>query len=398
MPPTPPVVRPVVAGSGTWLRMVDVAVPVHRTVCLSQGRVKSGRRGATVAGVSLRDEIHEQPDAARRQLASSSGAIAGLSERLRAHPVDSVVIAARGTSDHAAIYAQYLLGAVNRLAVGLATPSLVSIYGVEPRFEQTLVIGISQSGASPDVVGVVAAARRQGAATLAITNEPASELGTTAEFAIDLAAGPERAVAATKTYTTSLLAIARLAAALEPSASIARGLADVPGWLEAALRVEPAVEALARELAAAAGSLDRCVIVGRGFEYATAREWALKLKELGQVFADPYSAADFLHGPIALVQAGIPVLVLAPAGAAADGQIELLRDLREREIDTAVVSDVEATRALGRWSIELPTGIPEPLRPIVSIVPAQLFAYYLTLARGLDPEQPRYLSKVTRTT
>jgi glucosamine--fructose-6-phosphate aminotransferase (isomerizing) len=370
---------------------------------------QSARRGpATVAGVSLRDEILEQPDAVRRQLSSSAAALEGVAARLREAPVDSVVIAARGTSDHAAIYAQYLLGAVDRLAVGLATPSLVSLYGVEPRFERSLVIGISQSGASPDVVGVLAAARRQGAPTLAITNEPASALGSTAEFVIDLAAGSEQAVAATKTYTTSLLAIARLAISVGPrgsstpssfdAADLAASLANVPSWIAAALDVEPAVRALAAELAPAPGAFGGCVIVGRGFEYATAREWALKLKELARVFADPYSAADFLHGPIALVQPGIPVLVLAPDGAAAPGQIDLLRDLKTRKIDTLVVSDNAATRELGRWSIELPAGIPEPLRPIVSIVPAQLFAYHVTLARGLDPDEPRYLSKVTRTT
>jgi glutamine---fructose-6-phosphate transaminase (isomerizing) len=350
--------------------------------------------------VSLRDEILEQPDAARRQLTSSADALAALAARLVAEPIDNVVIAARGTSDHAAIYAQYLLGALDRLTVGLATPSLVSLYGVEPRLARALVIGISQSGASPDVVGVVAAARRQGAPTLAITNDPTSELGRTAEFTIDLAAGPERAIAATKTYTTSLLAIARLAEALaapDDAAPVAAALGKLPEWIEGALEVEPAVEALANELAGAAAGMDRCVIVGRGYEYATAREWALKLKELARVFADPYSAADFLHGPIALVQPGIPALVLAPEGAPAEGQIELLRDLAQRGIDTVVVSDVAGTRALGRWSIELPPNIPEPLRPIVSIVPAQLFAYHLTRARGLDPDEPRYLSKVTRT-
>jgi len=360
---------------------------------------------ATVAYVSLKDEILEQPDAARRQLSSSAAALEALAARLVAKPVDSVVVAARGTSDHAAIYAQYLLGAVDRLQVALATPSLVSLYGVAPRLDRALVIGISQSGASPDVVGVVESARRQGAPTLAITNEPASALGSIAEFVIDLAAGPEEAVAATKTYTTSLLAIARVAIALGPAADgdpfdprlLSASIASVPSWIAEALEVEPAVRALTGELAAGPGSLDRCVVIGRGFEYATAREWALKLKELARVFADPYSAADFLHGPIALVQPGIPVLVLAPDGAAAAGQIELLRDLRDRNIDTVVVSDVASTRDLGRWSIGLPAGIPEPLRPIVSIVPAQLFAYHLTLARGLDPDEPRYLSKVTRT-
>jgi glucosamine--fructose-6-phosphate aminotransferase (isomerizing) len=377
--------------------------------------VRAASEAATVAGVSLRDEILEQPDAARRQLSSSAAELEALAARLREVPVDSVVIAARGTSDHAAIYAQYLLGAVDRLAVALATPSLVSLYGVEPQLERSLVIGISQSGASPDVVGVVEAARRQGAATMAITNEPASALGSTAEFVIDLAAGPEEAIAATKTYTTALLAIARLAIALGPRGdsdgasdgastasfdpmTLAALLERVPSWIAAALDVEPAVRTLAVELAAAPGAIDRCVIVGRGFEYATAREWALKLKALARVFADPYSAADFLHGPIAIVQAGIPVLVLAPEGAAAAGQIDLLRELRARGIDTVVVSDNAETRDLGRWSIALPAGIPEPLRPIVSIVPAQLFAYHLTLARGLDPDEPRYLSKVTRTT
>ena len=346
--------------------------------------------------MSLRDEILEQPEAARRQLSASQDAIEALVDRLRVRPVASVVVAARGTSDHAAIYAQYVLGVQNRLSVGLATPSVVSLYDAEPEVRDSLVIGISQSGSSPDIVGVVESARRQGGPTLAITNDPGSPLAATAEFVIDLAAGPELAVAATKTYTTSLLAIARVSAALARKSPTT--LASVPDWIAAALEVEPAVRALAVELAAVPSAIDRCVIVGRGFEYATAREWALKLKELARVFADPYSAADFLHGPIALVQPGIPVLVLAPGGAAAAGQIDLLRDLKSRGIDTVVVSDNPETRDLGRWSIALPGGIPEPLRPIVSIVPAQLFAYHLTRARGLDPDNPRSLSKVTRTT
>ena len=344
--------------------------------------------------MSLHDEIVEQPDAARRQLASSSAALDGLAARLRARRVASVVIAARGTSDHAAIYAQYLLGLRNGLSVGLATPSLVSIYGAELDVRESLVIGISQSGASPDIVGVVAAAARQGAPTLAITNDPSSALAGAADHVVDLAAGPELAIAATKTYTTSLLAIARLSLALRPDADAERALRDVPTAMAAALELEPAVAAIVTEV----GPVDRCVVVGRGFEYATAREWALQLKELGRVFADPYSAADFLHGPIALVQPGIPALVLAPAGAAAASMGELLADLRARSVDSVVVSDVDATRGLGRWGIALPGGVPEWLRPVVSIIAGQLFAYHLTQARGLDPDEPRYISKVTRTT
>lgn len=342
--------------------------------------------------MSLRDEIFEQPEAARRQLQSSMPAIDALVARLQATPVSSVFIAARGTSDHAAIYAQYVLGVRNGLSAGLATPSVVSLYAAEPDVRGALVIGISQSGASPDIVSVLELARRQGAPTLAITNAPDSPLGRTADHVIDLAAGPELAVAATKTYTTSLLAIARLSAALAGDSTAE--LDTVPDAIAATLEIEPRVEAVANELA----PRDRCIVVGRGFEYATAREWALKLKELAQVFADPYSAADFLHGPIALVQPGIPVLVLAPAGVAMTGQVQLLRDLGARGIATLVVSDVVETRALGRWPIAIPASVPEWLRPIVSIVPAQLLAYHLTRARGLDPEAPRNLSKVTRTT
>ena len=260
------------------------------------------------------------------------------------------------------------------------------------------MIAISQSGASPDVVGVVAAARRQGAPTLAITNEPDSPLAAAAEFVIDLRAGPEKAVAATKTYTASLLAIARLSAALIEGATVpgsATELAAVPVHLEAALTGE--VEDEAERVAGALAATDRCVILGRGFEYATAREWALKLKELARVFADPYSAADFEHGPLALIGPGVPLLAVAPSGPAAAGLVELLERLGADGADLTTLSDDPATRAIGARSIGLPPGIPDWLRPIVSIVPAQLYAYHLTRARGLDPESPRNLSKVTRT-
>ncbi len=344
--------------------------------------------------MGLRDEILEQPAAVRRQLDSSVAVLEALGRRLRESPVDSVVIAARGTSDHAAIYGQYLLGVRNRLTVGLAAPSVVTLYGVEPRLRRSLVVGISQSGASPDVVGVVASARRQGAPTLALTNDPSSPLAAAAEFVVDLAAGPELAVAATKTYTTALVALARLSFAVRaPSPDDGVALDALPDAMARALEAEPEAAAAARELA----SDERCLVLGRGFEYATAREWALKLKELARVFADPYSAADFLHGPVALVEPGVAALVVAPSGAAAPGLVEILRHLRDAGAESLVLSDDQATRSLGRLAIPLPAGVPEWLRPIVSILPAQLFAYHLTLARGLDPDAPRGIAKVTRT-
>ncbi|HEU0242872.1 MAG TPA: SIS domain-containing protein [Candidatus Limnocylindrales bacterium] len=346
--------------------------------------------------MTLATEIREQPQVLARLL-DRAPAIGAMAAAIGARDIEHVVIAARGTSDHAAIYAQYLFGVLLGLPVGLTTPSVLSLYGAEPRFGRALVVGISQSGASPDIVGVVAAGRRQGAPTLAITNEPASPLAAAAEHVLDLGAGPELAVAATKTYTAELLALALLAAGLGHGGDPLAGdpdLARVPAAVAAALETEAEVAAIARELA----PRDACVVVGRGYEYATAREWALKLKELAHVHADPYSAADFRHGPIALVDAGFPVLAVAPSGHAAPDVASLLARLRDDlHADIVVLSDDPGLRALGRWSVALPA-LPEHLQPIASIVPGQLYAMHATLALGLDPDQPRTIAKVTLTT
>ena len=347
--------------------------------------------------MTLRDEILEQPEVAARFLASERDAIDAIAADLRAreHPIRHVVIAARGTSDHAAIYAQYVLGVRHGLTVGLGTPSVVSIYGADPDVRDALVIGISQSGASPDIVAVIAAARAQGAPTVAITNEPDSALGAAADRTIGLEAGPELAIAATKTYTAQLLAVACLSAALSNDPADPYALAAIPDALAAALATEPDIERIVADQAGAARSL----VFARGYEYATAREWALKLKELARVFADPYSAADFQHGPLTLVEPGVPVLAVARSGPTAADVVALLGRLRT-DLDAAlmVVSDLPDALALARWPVALPAGTPEWLGPIVSIVPGQLHAYHLTRARGLDPDRPRNLSKVTKTT
>jgi glucosamine--fructose-6-phosphate aminotransferase (isomerizing) len=271
---------------------------------------------------------------------------------------------------------------------------VISLYGARPRLDRSLVIGISQSGASPDVVGVIAEGRRQGAPTVAITNDPASPLAAAAETTIDLATGPERAIAATKTYTTELLAIAALSVAWAEDAGGAADLAAVPDAMASVLGLEPEIIAMAADQAAA----DRLLILARGYEYATAREWSLKLKELGRVFADPYSAADFEHGPLALLEPGVPVMAVVREGPARDGLVNLLGRLRtDLDADLAVVSDDADALTLARWPLRLPAGTPEWLGPIVSIVVGQLHALHLTRARGLDPEVPRNLSKVTRT-
>jgi glucosamine--fructose-6-phosphate aminotransferase (isomerizing) len=358
----------------------------------------------------LLDEIREQPDVAARLLRSAGPVTGAVAEAVRHGGIGLVVIAARGTSDHAAVYAQYILGARNGLPVALAVPSLETLYGASPQYGNALVVGVSQSGRSPDVVGVVESARRQGVLTLAITNAPQSPLADVAEHVLDIAAGDERSVAATKTYTAELLAIAMLSAALDVAEEdVAEGAqvrsGDTPTGTLAALRGIP--EALARALdsepeaariAADQVELDRAVVLGRGFGYATAREWSLKLKEVAQLWADPYSAADFAHGPVALLAPGSAVFASITAGPARDALLVPLRALvADSGAQALVLSDDAEARAVGRWSLEVPAGLPEWLTPIVAIVPAQLHALHLALARGLDPEQPRGLRKVTET-
>ncbi len=212
---------------------------------------------------------------------------------------------------------------------------------------------------------------------------------------VDLRAGPERATAATKTYTTELLAAALLSTALDPPSSSEKAdLAGLPALMSAALAAEPH----ARDLAAAHAKRQRAVVLGRGYSYASAREWALKLQEMALVAAMSYSAADFEHGPLALAEPGLPVLAVAPSGAELEAQVALLARLKaDHGARLLVISDAPAAREIDE-GLALPGGIPPWLSPIVDIVPAQLYAYHLTVARGLNPDHPRTINKVTETT
>ncbi len=344
--------------------------------------------------MSLRDEILEQPAAAQRLLDAAPTAFAPISAALRSRRPRFAVIVARGSSDHAGIYGQYLLAIRNGLIVALAAPSTITLHGARPNLADALVVGISQSGRSPDMVAVVEEARRQGALTVALTNDAGSPLAGTADHVVDVRAGPERATAATKTYTAELLAVALLSTALDPPTSEETAdLAGLPGLISAALTTEPH----ARDLAAAHAKRQLVIVLGRGYSYASAREWALKLQEMAQLAAMPYSAADFEHGPLALAEPGLPVLAVAPSGPELEAQVALLTSLKaDHGARLLVISDAPAAREIDE-GLALPEGIPPWLAPIVEIVPAQLYAYQLTIARGLSPEHPRTISKVTET-
>jgi glucosamine--fructose-6-phosphate aminotransferase (isomerizing) len=268
------------------------------------------------------------------------------------------------------------------------------MYEKPPALKKALVLGISQSGQSPDIVSVVAEGRRQGVSTMAITNDPGSPLAQEAEFVIDLDIGPEKAVAATKTYTAQLMAIAMFSVAMKGDKKRLLDLERVPVLIQQVLELDDRIERVSERYR----YMQQCVVLGRGYNYSTAFEWSLKLKELAYVMAEPYSSADFQHGPVAILSHGFPVFAVVPQGAVFADMMELLSTLvRDLNVELLVISNERQVLELAQTPLQIPTNMPEWLSPIVCIVPAQLFSFHLTQARGFDTEKPRGLRKVTLT-
>jgi glucosamine--fructose-6-phosphate aminotransferase (isomerizing) len=345
-----------------------------------------------MAGTLLEREIHQQPGALTRLLTAESDAAGRMADAIRAKAPRFVLIAARGSSDNAAIYGKYVLGAFAGLPVALAAPSIATLYGRMPDVRDALVIGISQSGQGEDINEVVRLAREQGALTLGVTNDPESRLASTAEHCIALHAGEEKSLAATKTFTAQLAVMAMLAAHLSDDVARKEELAQLPDWVAHTLALSAGVPARAERYR----YMDHCVTLGRGFNYAIAFELALKLKELTYIVATPYSSADFRHGPIAQIEEGFPVLVIAPHGRVLDDMVALMHDLRERQAELLVISNAQEALDCAHTPLPIPA-VPEWLAPIVAVVPGQLFALGLTQAKGYDVDHPRSLRKVTST-
>jgi glutamine---fructose-6-phosphate transaminase (isomerizing) len=342
----------------------------------------------------LEVELREQPAALARLLDREADGALALGRRLAAGGIRLVVIAARGSSDNAARYAKYLFGAHNRLPVALATPSLYGLYRRPPRLDGALVVGVSQSGTSPDVVGVLEEARAQGRTTVAVTNTPGSALAAAADHLLAMHAGEERAVAATKSYVNSLGVLALLSAGLEGDPGRVEALRRVPAALDRAIGDSArACPAAARLLADAPA----CAVVARGFNHATAFEVALKLTELTGTLASPFSGADLLHGPIGAIGAGFPVVLLAPSGAVLPQLLEVQAALKARGARVLAVTDDPAALAGASARLPLPAGVPEWLSPLVAVAPGQVLAMELARRRGLDLDHPGGLSKVTST-
>lgn len=340
-------------------------------------------------GALMAAEIAEQPAAMARLLADPRE-IAQIAARIREASPRFVLLAARGTSDHAALYAKYLIEISLGLPVGLVSPSTYTLFGAQPDLRDVLWIAVSQSGGSPDLVESTATARRLGALTLAVTNATESPLADAAELSLDVLAGPELAVAATKTYTSQLLALWLLIDHWRGGDGHAA--APVPSLAQAVATAPEIDEIIARHRFA-----DSVITTGRGYSYPTAREAALKLMETSYFSAHAFSGADLLHGPLAMIDEHSSVLAIAGHGPGGRAMGPVLERLVERGAEITIIGDPAA--ATGRQTVvPVPTAtLPNELAPLLEIIPLQRFAHGLAVARNLDPDAPRGLAKITKT-
>ncbi|GAA3758007.1 SIS domain-containing protein [Plantactinospora mayteni] len=346
-------------------------------------------------GSGMAADIAEQPEGFARLLEpASTSAIAQVAAVIAERRPKHVVFTARGTSDHAALYAAYLTEIRLGLPAGLASPSTITVFGARPDLSQALVVGVSQSGGSPDLTEVLRVAREAGALTLAVTNAPDSPLAGAAELAVDVAAGHERAVAATKTYTAELLALLLLVEGIRAGDGVVpaeerAGLAALPE-LAAGTLADPTPG----QLAARYRFADRMVTTGRGYAYPTAREAALKLMETSYLPALAFSGADLLHGPLAMTDPDVPVLAVVGAGPGGTAMREVVAKVGERGADLVVVGPAGVAGAAAQLPVP---EVDERYAPLLDILPVQRLALALALARGEDPDAPRGLHKVTAT-
>jgi glucosamine--fructose-6-phosphate aminotransferase (isomerizing) len=337
---------------------------------------------------AMHAEILEQPQVLARLLTEQAPHIGEVVAALRRRNPSLVVFAARGTSHNAAIYGQYLVETILRIPTSTAMPSVTTLYDRTPNWESAAVIGISQSGRSVDVGEVVADARKQGALTVAITNDTESPLAQRSAHVLPLSAGPEQSIAATKTFTASLAMLAALVVGWAQHRDLARSLARLPDATSGVLERDATVKALAKKHA----KRDPWVVTTRGYMLGVGDEAALKLKETAYAAAESMSAAELLHGPIAALDKKSTVVLLLPPGKSTQGLIDVRVQLRGRSVPTLTFSFGEDP-----GDVQINAGLPEALAPIIAAPTVHLFAYHLSVARGLNPDKPRGLRKVTLT-
>ena len=336
------------------------------------------------------DEIFEQPVVLEKTIKNESAKIKKLGKFLRSKDIDLIVIAARGSSDNASLFGRYLLEITAGIPVSLSAPSVYTLYDAKINLSKALVIGVSQSGEGVDINQVLEKAKNSGAFTLGITNEENSSMAKIADETLLIHAGREKSVAATKTYTGQMLHFYLLAQALsEKELSVEK----IPNYVEQSLKHREEIEEIVQRYL----FMENCVVVGRGLNYGNSYELALKLMETCYVVAERFSSADFFHGPLAVVERRFPVILFAPKGVTQKSNLDLLERLKELHADSFAITNDSKIAAQSSISLKLSDRIDEFLSPIPFIVPAQMFAALLAEAKGINPDEPRSLSKVTKT-
>lgn len=339
----------------------------------------------------MHQEALQAPAVVERLLRENAGEAASLAAFLRRNPPPFALTVARGSSDHAALYGKYLIESLLGRVCSSAIPSVTTVYGAHLSLPKALVMAVSQSGESPDLLEVTRQARRDGGLTVAFVNKEASPLAQVAEVVFPLWAGVEEAVAATKSYLATLAALAQLVAYWADDRGLKEALALLPESLYKATEANwgAGLEALV--------GADSALVVGRGYAFATAQELALKLKETSALHAEAMSGAELLHGPVALVDEGFPLLVLAPRDRPLPGMLGLLENLRTKGGHLLVASSEAGALELAHTPLPLPTRLHPVLDSVLLVQAFYPFAAQLSLARGFNPDAPRHLAKVTRT-
>lgn len=344
------------------------------------------------SGSRLRAEMAEQPQVLRRLLEQGWPAVQRAASAIRSKQPPALLLAGRGSSGHAALYARYLFEVRNRVPVSLAAASVFTLYRRPPRLERLAAIAVSQSGQTAEGIQILNEVTRQGGLTVAVTNDEAAPLARAADLVLPCLAGPELSLAATKTLSASMLLLAMLSEALDPDPRLRRALTRVPEAVEEMLSREDEIAPLAGAVAER-----RLVILGRGYNLASACEIALKLKEISGAIAESESGAEFMHGPIAMVEGDVTVMVVEAEGPSLSTLRDVAAGLRARGARVVRFSDAIDLHDGAASLFRMPAVLPEELTPIPFIVAGQLLATEVALARGRDPDHVAGLQKVTQT-
>lgn len=338
-------------------------------------------------------EIYEQPAVMKRCFESNVEIIRLIAKNIKERNINNIIFVARGSSDNAATFGRYVIEILSGIPVGLAAPSVASLYKRDLQLEKTCVIGVSQSGQSEDICSFLDMAKRNRAMTIAITNNPSSKLSLIAEYKLNMNVGVEEAIAATKSFTAEIVLLELFAAFLAEDDKLVFELSNIENIIEDAL----SKEGLIKENIERFRYMNECFILGRGVSFPIALEFALKIQETSYVRAKGFSTSDFRHGPLAMIDKNIPVFIVAPVDETIEDNIEIAERLIREGIDIITFSDSDELNKKACKYIEIRKDLNKFLKPLFAVPLVQLFSYYLCVLKGNDPDKPRHLSKVTIT-